>query len=84
MCRDNFTVVGNLGELILEVIDVRLEDAALSYFNSEEVVVILLGFLAGDVLGEKRLSYLLKIIKRMRWQRVKPIRDHNFQTGRKR
>jgi len=29
-CRDIFTAVGNLGELVLEITDVRLEAVALS------------------------------------------------------
>jgi len=33
-------------------------------------------------LGEERLNYLLKIMKRIGWQRIKSIRGHTFQTGR--
>ena len=42
-CRDIFTAVGNHGPLVLKVADVRLEAVVLSHFDSEEVVVILLG-----------------------------------------
>ena len=72
--------VENLGKLVLKVADVRLEDVAMSHINGEEMLVILLGFTAGDVLGEKYLSYLLEIVERMRQQRIKPIRGHTFLT----
>jgi len=67
--RDIFIAVGHLGELVLEVADVRLENVTGSHFDSEEVVV-LLSFLAGSVLGEEHLNYLLKVVERMRRQRV--------------
>ena len=82
-CRKIFTAVGNLGELVLEEADVRLESVALSYFDGDEVVVIILGLPTGGVLGDECLCYLLEIVERTRWQRVKPIRDHTFQIGRK-
>ena len=40
-CRDIFTVIGNFGELVLKVADVRVEAAILSYFDGEEVVILL-------------------------------------------
>ena len=52
-CRDIFPAVRNFGELILEVVDVRLEVVALSHFEDDEVVVILLIFLTGGVLTEE-------------------------------
>ena len=82
-CRDIFTVVENLGEVVLKVADVRLDAVALSYFDSEVVVIILLGLPARGVLGEERLSYLLEIVGQTRRQGIKPIRGHTFQTGRK-
>ena len=60
--RDIFTAVGNLDELVLKVADVRLEAFAVSHFDCEEVGVIL-SLLAGGVLGEKHLSYILKIVE---------------------
>ena len=54
----------NLGKLVLKVTNVQLEVVTLSHFDGEEVVVILLSFLAGGVLGEKCLSYLLEIVER--------------------
>ena len=80
-CRDIFTTVRNLGEQVLKIADVRLEAVALSHFDNEEVVMILLRFPMGGVLGEKCLSYLLEIAERVQRQRVKPIRGHTFQTG---
>jgi len=62
--RDIFTAIGHIRELVLEVVDVRLEAVTMSYFNSEEVVVVLLGFLGKGVLGKERLGYLLKVVER--------------------
>jgi len=64
--RDIFTTVGHLGELVLEVADVRLEVVTEFYFDSEEVVVVLLVLLAEGILGEKRLGYLLKVVEQIR------------------
>ena len=64
--RDIFTTVGNLCELVLEVADVRLEVVTEFYFDSEEVVVVLLVLLAEGILGEKRLGYLLKVVEQIR------------------
>ena len=63
-CRDIFITVGNLGELVLKVANVRLEVVALSHFDSEEVVIILLDLPVGGILGEKRFGYLLEIVER--------------------
>ena len=63
--RDIFTATGNLGELVLEVADVRLEAVSLSHFDGEEVVVILLGFSMRGILGEERLGYLFEIVEGM-------------------
>ena len=82
-CRYIFTTVGNLNELVLKVTDVGLEVVTQPHFDGEEVVVILLGLPVEDVLGEKRLGYLLETIERTRWQGVKLIRGHAFQAGRK-
>jgi len=43
-CRDIFTAVENLGELVLKITDVQLEVVALPHFDGEKVVVILYGF----------------------------------------
>ena len=43
-CRDIFTAVENLCEWFLKIDDVRLETVSLSHFDSEEVVIILVGF----------------------------------------
>ena len=72
-CRDIFTVIGNLGELFLEVVDVRLEGIALSYFDSEEVMVILLHLPTCGVFGEERLGCLLEIVERAQRQIIKSI-----------
>jgi len=45
----DFTAVGNLGELVLKIADVRLEAVTLSHFDGEEVVIILPNFPAGGV-----------------------------------
>ena len=45
--RGIFIAVGHLGDLILEVVDIRLETVTGSHFNSEGVVVLLLVLSAG-------------------------------------
>ena len=50
--------------------DLRL---SLCHLDGEEVIVVLLGLLAKDVLSEKRLGYLLEIVERAMWHRVEPI-----------
>ena len=60
-CTNIFTTVGNLDELVLRVTDVRLESVALSHFDGDEIMVILLCLSTGDVLGEKRLSISLNL-----------------------
>jgi len=40
-CRDIFTVVGNIGELILKAADVRLEVVAVSHFDGKNMVILL-------------------------------------------
>ena len=62
-CIAIFNAVGNFGELVLDVVDVRFE---LSHFDGKEVMLILLGLLAGGVLGKEYLGYLLKLIERTR------------------
>jgi len=61
----------------------RIEIVALSHFDGEEVILILLGLPTGGILGEKHLDYLLEIVKRMRRQRIKPIWWRTIQNGRK-
>ena len=58
-----FTAVGNLDELVLGVADVRFEAVVMSHFDGEEVMIILLDFLVGGVLGEERLWYLFETIE---------------------
>ena len=65
-CRYVFTTVGDLGELALEEVDVRLEVVALSHLNIKKVVAILLGFSARGILSEKYFGYLLEVVERMR------------------
>jgi len=45
------------------------------------MVVFLLSLLTRGVQNEKRLSYLLEIVERVRQQGVEPIQCHTFQTG---
>ena len=50
-CKYIFTTVENIGKLALKVVDVGFEVVTLSYFDREEVVVVLLGLLMGGVLS---------------------------------
>ena len=52
-------------------------------FDKEKVLVILLGLLVGDVLGEECLSHLREIIEKSRWQQIEPVLRHAFQADRK-
>ena len=52
--------VGHLGELLLEVTNARIETVTVSHFDSKELVVVLLDFSTGGVLGKEHFSYLLK------------------------
>ena len=42
-CKDVFIAVGDLGELTLKEVDVRLEAVTLPHLDGEEVIVVLLG-----------------------------------------
>ena len=42
----------------------RLEAATLPHLDGEEVIVILIGLLARDVLSEERFGYLFKVVER--------------------
>ena len=55
----------------------------MAHSDEEKVVAIILGLLAGGVLGQECLGHLSEIVERAQWQRVEPIRGHNFQAGRK-
>ena len=55
-------MVGNLGELVLEVANVGLEIVTLFNFDREEVV-ILLSLPARGILGEKSLDYLFETFR---------------------
>jgi len=81
--RDIFTVVGHLGKLVLKGADAQLVAVTGSHFDNEEATFVLLGFSIGGILGEEHLGYLFKVVEQMQRQRVKPIRGHTFQTGRK-
>ena len=60
-CRDIFTVVENLGELVLERDDIRLEIVIVPLFDAKEVVVILFGLPVGDDLVRNTLVISLKL-----------------------
>ena len=61
---DNFLpTVGDFGELILEVIDVRLKAVSLPHSDREKVVTVPFSLLAGDVLGEERFSHLNEVVE---------------------
>ena len=72
-CKYILTAVGNFGQLDLEVANIRLEVVTMSHLDREEVMIVLFGFSVGGVLGEKYFSYLLEVVERMGWQRVKSI-----------
>ena len=75
-CRDIFTTVGHLGKLVLKVADVRLETVTGSHFDSEEVVVVLLVILAGDILGENISVMFSKLWSECRTESRTNLRLH--------
>ena len=81
-CRDILTAERNFGQLALAVADIALEAIALPHFDSEKVVIVLLGLPTRGVLSEKYFSYLLEIMKEMWQKRVEAIRGHAFQMDR--
>ena len=60
--RDIITV-RNLSELTLKEVDVQLEAVNLPHLDGEEVMVVLLGLPAGEVLSEKRFDDLLEAVR---------------------
>ena len=62
-CRYIFIAIENFGKLALEVADVRLEVIALSHFDDEKVVVVILGLSARSILSEEYFSYLLEVVE---------------------
>ena len=71
--RDIFTVVRDLGELILKEVDIRVEAVALPHLDREEVMVVPLGLLARGILSEEHFSYFLKVADREGRKRVEPF-----------
>ena len=63
-CRYIFIAVEKFGKLTMKVADVGLEAIIMPHLNGEEVMVILLGLLAGEVLSEEHLGYLLEVAER--------------------
>jgi len=66
--------IGDLGELVLQKIDVRFEASFWPHFDGEDVMAIPLGFLASNILCEEGFGDLRKVVERARWQGVKPPR----------
>ena len=78
-CRYILNTDGNIGKLALEVADVGLEAVTQLHLDREEVLIVLLGFSAGGVLGEKCLGHFLEVAERMWWQGVELIRSPPFR-----
>ena len=72
-CGDVLIAVEDLGQLALKVANIRFEDVALPHVDGEKVVVVLLSLPARCVLGKKRFGHLLKVVERMRRQKVELI-----------
>ena len=65
-CRDVLTAVGDLGQLALEVADVRFEAITLPHLDREEVMAVFLGLLEGCVLGENASKACSKLCRECR------------------
>jgi len=55
------TTVVNSGKLVLEMVYVALEVVIWPYRDSQHVVVLLLDFLTGGILGEEYLIHLFEV-----------------------
>ena len=72
-CGDVLITVEDLGQLALKVANIRFKDVALPHVDGEKVVVVLLSLPARCVLGKKHFGHLLKVVERMRRQKVELI-----------
>ena len=52
----------NFGQLILKIVDIRLETVGGSHLDGEEVMVILLEFLTGGISSEKQLDEASEVV----------------------
>ena len=70
---DVLTVVGDLGQLALKVVDVRFKVIALPHLDGEKMMVVPLSLPTRCVLGEECIRHLLKVTDRMGRLGVEPI-----------
>jgi len=61
-CGDVLAAVGDLGQLALEVADVRFEVIILPLLDGEKMVIVPLNLTSRCVLGEEFLGHLLEIM----------------------
>jgi len=66
-------IVGDLGELVLKEVDVRLEAVSQPHPDREEAITTPLGFLASGVLCEEGLDNLQEVVERVRCLGVKQL-----------
>ena len=81
-CGDILTAFENLSQLALEVANIRFEAVALPHLDNEKMVVVPLNLLTRCILGEKCFGHFLKVIERLRRQKIEPIYGRIFQTER--
>jgi len=73
VCRYFLTAIEDLGELILEEVDVGFEAISWPHFDGEEVMATPLRFLASSILCEEGFGDLREIMERVRWHGVEPL-----------
>ena len=79
-CRYLLTIVGDLGELVLKEVNVRLEAVSQPHPDGEGVVTTPLGFLTSGILCEEGFGDLQEAVERTRWQGVEPLRCRASQA----
>jgi len=72
-CKDVLTAVGDLGQLALEVANVRFKVVTLPHLDGEKVVVVPLSLPARCELGEEIFGHLFEVVERTWRQEVEPI-----------
>jgi len=69
-CGDVLTAIRELGQLALEIADIRFEAIVLPHLDWENLVVVSLSLLARCVLGDEHFRHLLEVAERMQRQGV--------------
>ena len=72
-CRYLLITVEDLGKMVLEEVDVRLESVSRPHPDGEKVLTTPLGFMVSGILCEEGLGDLQEVVERAQWRRVEPL-----------